>query len=178
MQLINPRENRIYSKNTEKDSPPPVRFLNSLSVALESGRSVYITKYVEDNREQGKVWAERGCRVLEGGSGVCSGRPKCNFPVLTLSRRVHRHTDIHTLSLTHIDTPIHVNIYIDANTYTHTHMHVFILYLSICVYIQIMSSHSDICNTNPVPWGLAFFNLSLLLVFVYSSSSFLLWALQ
>lgn len=176
MQLINLRENRIYSKNTEKDSPPPVIFLNSLSLAMESGRSVYIAKNVEDNRDQGKVWAERGCRVLEGGSGVCSGRPKCNFPVLTLSRRVHRHTDIHTLSHTHIDTPIHMNIYIDANT--HTHMHVFILYLSICMYIQIMSSHSNISNTSPVPWGPAFFNLSLLLVFVYSSSSFLLWALQ
>lgn len=176
MQLINLRENRIYSKNTEKDSPPPVIFLNSLSLAMESGSSVYITKNVEDNRDQGKVWAERGCRVLEGGSGVCSGRPKCNFPVLTLSRRVHRHTDIHTLSHTHIDTPIHMNIYIDANT--HTHMHVFILYLSICMYIQIMSSHSNISNTSPVPWGPAFFNLSLLLVFVYSSSSFLLWALQ
>jgi len=55
LQLINLRENIIYSKNTAKDSPPPVIFLNSLSLALESGRSVYIIKNVEENTEQGKV---------------------------------------------------------------------------------------------------------------------------
>ena len=60
LQLINLRENIIYSKNTAEDSPPPGIFLSSLSLALESGRSVYITKNVEENTEQGKVWAERG----------------------------------------------------------------------------------------------------------------------
>lgn len=133
MQLINLRENRIYSKNTAKDSPPPVIFLNSLSLALESGRSVYITKNVEENREQGKVWAERGCEVLEGGSGVCSGRPKGNFPVLTFSRRVHRHTDIHTLTHTHRYT--HTHEYIYRCQHIHTHIHAYIHSISFYMYV-------------------------------------------
>lgn len=95
---------------------------------------LHITKNVEENTEQGKVWAERGCRALEGGRGVCNGRPKCSSPVLSLSGRVHRQTLTHTHRYTHT----HEYIYIDANTHTHIHATIFI---SISFYMYVYKNH-------------------------------------